>query len=95
MGFFANGIARSVNSTIITLVSKKDCSIKVKDCKPISLVTSLYKIIIEVLSRRLSEVLGDTLTMAKSALFKEQILHAAWVVNEEVDMLREEKKSCV
>lgn len=37
------------NSTFITLVPKKDWSTKVKDLKPVSLTTSVYKILIKVL----------------------------------------------
>ena len=45
------------NSTYICLIPKKLSSLKLKDYRPISLVTSLYKILAKVLSLRLREVL--------------------------------------
>ena len=44
--FYYNGkINTSMNSTFITLVPKKNRSIKVRDFRPISLVSSIYKVI--------------------------------------------------
>ena len=61
--FHRNGkIGVNINSTFITIVPKKDRLVRVKDYRPISLVTSLYKIITKVLSIRLSVVLGDTIS---------------------------------
>ena len=49
--FFLNGkIGICMNSTFIFLIAKKERSIKVKDFCPISLVTSVYKIITKVLA---------------------------------------------
>lgn len=49
--FYLNGkIGFSVNSTFITLIPKKDLSTEVSDHCPISLVTSMCKIITKVLS---------------------------------------------
>ena len=49
------------------VLSKKTSSSKIGDFRPISLVTSLYKIIAKVLSKRLREVLGDTISEAQGA----------------------------
>ena len=57
--FYRNGnIGVNINSTFISLVPKKNWSVRVKDYRPINLVTSLYKIITKVLSIHLSEVIG-------------------------------------
>lgn len=57
--FHLNGVVgKSMNSTFISLVPKKDNSIKVGDFRPLSLVTSAFKILAEVLANRLGKVLG-------------------------------------
>lgn len=64
--FYHNGvIGKSMNSNFITLVPKKDRSIKARDFRPIGLVTSVHKIITKVISRRLGEVLSNTLAVSK------------------------------
>lgn len=69
-----------MNSNFITLVPKKDRSVKVGDFHPISLVTSVYKITTMVLSIRLGDVLSYTISHSQSA-FVSQIVDAALLVN--------------
>lgn len=53
--FFERGITdRAMNETFVCLIPKKRME-KVKDFRPISLVTSLYKIIVKVLATRLKK----------------------------------------
>ena len=60
--FAKDGVIHCVtNETYVCLIPKKANSSKVKDFRPISLVTSLYKIIAKLLSSRLKEVLADTI----------------------------------
>ena len=93
--FHRNGkIGVNINSTFITLAPKKDRS--VKDYRPISLVTNLYKIIIEILSICLSVVLGDTISKNQSAFVADrQILDATLIANEVVDDMRKWSKQCL
>ena len=64
--FFNNGIINAcTNSTYICLIPKKLSSLKLKDYRPISFVTSLYKILAKVLSLRLRDVLGETISLAQ------------------------------
>ena len=78
-----------MNSTFISLIPKKDRSIKVKDFRPISLVSSVYKIITKVLATRLSEVLSDTISENQSAfILGRQISYATLIANEVVDNIR-------
>lgn len=69
--FFETGIVgKSTNSAFITLVPKKERSKKARDFRPISLVTSLYKILSKVLANRLAIVLSHTISLEKSAFVR-------------------------
>lgn len=58
--FFGNGkVGKSMNLTFITLIPKKDRSVNIKDYIPISLVTSVYKILAKVLVNSIKVFLGD------------------------------------
>ena len=57
--FFANGqFEKSLNATFITLIPKKHAASEIGDCRPISLVGGVYKIIAKVLANRLCTVIG-------------------------------------
>lgn len=50
--FFEKGIVNGItNETYVCLIPNKQDAIKVKDFRPISLITSMYKIIAKVLSK--------------------------------------------
>lgn len=60
-----------------------------KDFRPISLVSSLYKILAKVLANRLKEVVGETVSKNQSAFVKgRQILDGVLVANEVVEEYR-------
>ena len=57
--FYDSGIINAVtNETLICLIPKKKDSVKLRDFRPISLVTSLYKVGSKVLATRLKEMMG-------------------------------------
>ena len=61
--FHSRGIVnQSTNATFIALVPKRSQTSKISDFRPISLVTSLYKIIAKVLSGRLCKVIHETIS---------------------------------
>ena len=61
--FHSSGVVnRGVNDTYIAIILKKYGSCRISDFRPISLVTSLYKIISKVLVSRLKEVLDSTIS---------------------------------
>lgn len=65
---------------------------KVSNCRPVSWVTSVYKIIAKILSRRLSDSLHQTISMTLSAFADgRQILKATLVANEVVEYSRRSK----
>ena len=92
--FAKDGIIHGVtNETYICLIPKKANSSKVKDFRPISLVTSLYKIISKVLSNRLKGVLEDTISKNQGAFVAgRQILDVILVANEIVEDYRKKGK---
>ncbi|RVW99239.1 Transposon TX1 uncharacterized 149 kDa protein [Vitis vinifera] len=64
---------------------------KISDYRPISLITSLYKIITKVLAGRLRGILHETIHSTQEAFVQgRQILDAVLIVNEIVD---EKKRS--
>lgn len=74
------------NASFICLIPRKEKSIKIGDFRPISLVTSLYKILAKVLSRRLRVVLEGTISSAQGAFVQgRQILDVVLVANEVVE----------
>ncbi|KAK9927793.1 hypothetical protein M0R45_024959 [Rubus argutus] len=91
--FYSNGVVNAItNETYICLIPKKVDSLKIGDYRPISLVTSLYKIIAKVLASRLKEVLGGTISIAQGAFVKgRQILDAVLVANEVVEETKKKK----
>ena len=85
--FHTNGVInQSTNATFIALVPKKSQSFKISDYRPISLVTSLYKIIAKVLSGRLRKVLHETISGSQGAFVEgRHVLDAMFIANEVVD----------
>ena len=61
----------TTNKTYIALIPKKINSCKICDCRPISLVTSLYKIISKVLVSWLKNVLDSTISKTQGLLLPE------------------------
>ena len=68
----------------------------ISDYRPISLVTSLYKIIAKALSRRLRKVLQDTIISTQGAFVEgRQILDVVVIANELVDEKRRSREEGV
>ena len=66
--FFNDGIIHGrTNEMFICLIPKKLNSCRVRDYRPISLVTSLYKVISKVLAYRLRGVPSDTIAESQGA----------------------------
>ena len=72
MDFFAyfhrhSGFERSMNASFITLIPKKCNAINIKDFCPISLVSSVYKLLSKVLANRLRVVLDKLISETQNA----------------------------
>lgn len=85
--FFKKGVtSKAMRSTFIVLVPKTKRARSLGDYRPISLVSSLYKIISKVLSSRLRGVMGWVISSTKSAFIQErQILGSILIANECTD----------
>ena len=88
--FHSSGVVnRGVNKTYIAPIPKKFGSCRINDFRPISLVTSLYKIIFKVLVSRLKEVLDSIISKNQGAFVaNRQIFDVALMANEVVEDFR-------
>ena len=93
--FFSTGkFVKSLNSTFIVMVPKKEGANNFKDFRLISLVGSLYKLIAKVLANRLKKVMSRLVSKAQNAFLEgRQILDATLIANEIIDsMVRKKEK---
>ncbi|XP_020523344.1 uncharacterized protein LOC18435054 [Amborella trichopoda] len=74
-GFLRRGeLFKHVNSTFIALIPKKSVIATLGDIRPISLLTSLYKIVAKVLVERLKEVLPEVISGPQAAFVKDRLI---------------------
>lgn len=83
---------RRHNSTFIRLIPKKNHVETVKDYRPISLLTSAYKVIAKVLSSRLQPLMAQLVDPSQSGFISErQIIDGILIANELVDSRLKDK----
>ncbi|KAA3478413.1 LINE-1 reverse transcriptase isogeny [Gossypium australe] len=81
--FIIGKLEKSINSSFITLIPKVENPIDISDFRPICLVSSLYKIVSKVLSRRLREIVEEVVTDTQCAFIRgRQIYDEVLIANE-------------
>ena len=92
--FFISGkFVKSLNSTFVVMVPKKEGADDFKDLRPISLMGSLYKLIEKVLANRLKKVMNQLVNKAQNAFVEgKQILDASLIAIEVIDSLTRRKE---
>ncbi|RVW73630.1 Transposon TX1 uncharacterized 149 kDa protein [Vitis vinifera] len=77
---------RSLNSTFLLLIPKKERAEDLRDFRPISLIGSVYKLLAKVLANRLKLVMGEVISDSQQAFVHgRQILDAVLIANEALD----------
>jgi len=86
-------LSKGINSTFIALIPKIDNPQRLHDFRPIALVSCLYKILAQLLVKRLMQVMGKVVSETQSDFVKDrQILNDILITNEVVDEARMMKK---
>ena len=92
--FYENGRFNAcVKENFICLFKKKEDAVRVKDFRPISLTTLIYKLVAKVLTERLKKVMPSIIAPSQSGFLEgRQILGPIFIANEAVEDYRIRKK---
>ena len=83
--FYSEGsIVKDLNSTFIALIPKCGNPESVRDFRPISLVSSLYKVLSKILANRLKRVMDSIIGETHMAFFNNRQITDSFVIVEEV-----------
>lgn len=85
--FHSKGVlCRSLNSSFITVISKKSQPVDIRDYRPISLLNNFYKLLSKVLTLRMEEVMSFIISPGQCAFVKGcQLLDCSLIANECID----------
>jgi len=86
-------LMKGINNTFIAFIPKIDSPQWLNDFRPISLIASLYKVLVKSLTNRLWKVIRSVISESQSTFVRgRQILDGILVVNVVVDEARKRKK---
>ncbi|XP_060974007.1 uncharacterized protein LOC133039191 [Cannabis sativa] len=82
----------SINETVIVVIPKKKNASQIRDYRPISLCSTIYKIVSKVLANRLKNVLNDIISPNQSAFIKNRVIFDnVFIANEMVNAITHRK----
>ncbi|GJV42591.1 RNA-directed DNA polymerase, eukaryota [Tanacetum coccineum] len=95
--FFEKGsFPRGCNSSFIALIPKVTDAKFVTDFRPISLISSVYKVVTKILANRLAMVISDLVSNTQSAFVaNRQILDGPFILNEVLAWCKRKKKQAL
>ena len=93
--FYLHGtFQRSLNSTFLVLIPKKEGAEDLSNFRPISLVGSVYKLLAKVLTNRLKLMMGEVIYDSQQAFVQgRQILNVVLIASEALDSRLEDNTS--
>ncbi|GKC13322.1 RNA-directed DNA polymerase, eukaryota [Tanacetum coccineum] len=92
--FFEN--PRGCNSSFIALIPKVTDAKFVTDFRPISLISSVYKVVTKILANRLAMVISDLVSNTQSAFVaNRQVLDGPFILNEVLAWCKRKKKQAL
>jgi hypothetical protein len=74
--FLHSRILRDINCTLVTLIPKIEGASTLKEFRPISCCSTIYKLISKILTSRLGKVIGSVVSLNQAAFVPGQQLHA-------------------
>ncbi|GMI67424.1 hypothetical protein HRI_000411700 [Hibiscus trionum] len=88
--FYNSGkLESNMNSSFLTLIPKTPSPSNISDYRPISLISSLYKIVSKVLSRRISNMMSKVISDTQCAFIRgRQIFDGILIANEIIHSLK-------
>ena len=95
--FYINGsFPKGSNASILALIPKIKDPQSLNDYRPISLIGCVYKIVAEILAKRLALVLSHLIDERQTAFMKgRHILHGVMIANEVIAEAKLRKKPCI